>query len=150
MCLCYLFTAKTAWQLVNRKADFFYKTNRFESIRIANWNALVTARSSSGGVTVRYVLPDLWMTSYLHAVGHHREMSILLQQVTSLQRRAQANTPPASHWLLRVYTPRLDEFIVQRVSGRSLQWTVALFKAATTRTAYTALLNTEYWMTRLT
>ena len=50
MCLCYLFSAKTAWQLVNRNADFFYKTNRFESIRItnriesiriANWNALV-------------------------------------------------------------------------------------------------------------
>ena len=35
MCLCYLFSAKTAWQLVNRKADFFYKTNRFESIRKA-------------------------------------------------------------------------------------------------------------------
>jgi len=43
MCLCYLFSAKTAWQLVNRKADFFYKTNWFESIRIANWNALATA-----------------------------------------------------------------------------------------------------------
>jgi len=50
MCLCYLFSAKTARQLVNRKADFFYKTNRFESIgitnriesiRIANWNALL-------------------------------------------------------------------------------------------------------------
>ena len=24
-CLCYLFSAKTAWQLVNRKADFFIK-----------------------------------------------------------------------------------------------------------------------------
>jgi len=37
MCLCYLFSAKTAWQLVNRKADFcFYKANRFESIRITN------------------------------------------------------------------------------------------------------------------
>ena len=23
MCLCYLFSAKTAWQQVNRKADFF-------------------------------------------------------------------------------------------------------------------------------
>jgi len=34
MCLCYLFSAKR--QLVNRKADFFYKTNRFESIRITN------------------------------------------------------------------------------------------------------------------
>ena len=50
MCLCYLFSAKTAWQLVNRKADFlqnvFYKTNRFESIRIANWNALMQASCS--------------------------------------------------------------------------------------------------------
>ena len=36
MCLCYLFSAKTAWQLVNQKADFFYKTNRIESIRITN------------------------------------------------------------------------------------------------------------------
>jgi len=50
MCLCYLFSAKTARQLVNRRADFFCKTNifesiritnRIESIRIANWNALV-------------------------------------------------------------------------------------------------------------
>jgi len=31
MCLCYLFSAKTAWQLVNRKTDFYQKTNRFES-----------------------------------------------------------------------------------------------------------------------
>jgi len=32
MCLCYLFSAKTAWQLMNRKADL-KKTdsNRFES-----------------------------------------------------------------------------------------------------------------------
>jgi len=30
MCLCYLFSAKTAWQLVNRKADFL----RNESILI--------------------------------------------------------------------------------------------------------------------
>jgi len=29
--------------IVNRKADFFYKTNRFESTRIANWNALLHA-----------------------------------------------------------------------------------------------------------
>ena len=38
---------KTAWQLVNRQADFLLKesiriTNRIESIRIANWNALVS------------------------------------------------------------------------------------------------------------
>jgi len=44
MCLCYLFSAKTARQLVNQKAGFFF-TKRIdlhnESIRIANWNALV-------------------------------------------------------------------------------------------------------------
>ena len=33
MCLCYLLTAKTAWQLVNRKADFF--TKRIDSNRFA-------------------------------------------------------------------------------------------------------------------
>jgi len=32
MCLCYLFSAKTAWQLVNRKADFLHN----ESIRVTN------------------------------------------------------------------------------------------------------------------
>ena len=32
MCLCYLVSAKTAWQLVNRKADFLQN----ESIRITN------------------------------------------------------------------------------------------------------------------
>jgi len=26
MCFCYLFSAKSVWQLVNRKTDFFYKT----------------------------------------------------------------------------------------------------------------------------
>ena len=33
MCLCYLFSAKTAWQLVNRNADFFSEN---ESIRLTN------------------------------------------------------------------------------------------------------------------
>jgi len=43
MCLCYLFSAKTARQLLNRKADFFTKRidSHNESNRIANWNALV-------------------------------------------------------------------------------------------------------------
>ena len=43
MCLCYLFSAKTARQLVNRKADFFTKRidSHNESNRIANWNALL-------------------------------------------------------------------------------------------------------------
>ena len=35
MCLCYLFSAKTAWQLVNRNADFFSEN---ESIRIDSLN----------------------------------------------------------------------------------------------------------------
>jgi len=34
MCLCYLFSAKTAWQLVNRKADYLQN----ESIRIDSHN----------------------------------------------------------------------------------------------------------------
>jgi len=49
MCLCYLFGAKTAWQLVNRKADLFYKTNPFESIRITSqidWNRELECSSS--------------------------------------------------------------------------------------------------------
>jgi len=37
---------------VNRKADFFYKTNRFESIRIANWNALVRDGCGPGSALV--------------------------------------------------------------------------------------------------
>jgi len=36
MCLCYLFSAKTAWQLVNRNADFFSENESFESIRLTN------------------------------------------------------------------------------------------------------------------
>jgi len=35
MCLCYLFSAITAWQQVNRNADFFQKK---ESIRIDSHN----------------------------------------------------------------------------------------------------------------
>ena len=88
MCLCYLFSAKTAWQLVNRKADIFYKTNGFESIhitnrigsiRIANWNALmigwrdvtesvVTIRSPCCGYSMAWCVElkgeDLWIYSH--------------------------------------------------------------------------------------
>ena len=44
MCLCYLLCAKTAWRLVNPKADFFQNESiridsHNESIRVANWNA---------------------------------------------------------------------------------------------------------------
>jgi len=39
----------------------------------------------------------LWMTSYLHIMGHI--MSIPLQRVTSLRRRAQASGSAASYWL---------------------------------------------------
>jgi len=31
---------------------------------------MALARSSSAGVAIRYVLPVLWMTSYLHIMGH--------------------------------------------------------------------------------
>jgi len=31
---------------------------------------MAVARSSSGGVAIRYVLPILWTTSYLHIMGH--------------------------------------------------------------------------------
>jgi len=31
---------------------------------------MAVARSSSAGVAIRYVLPVLWMTSYLHIMGH--------------------------------------------------------------------------------
>jgi len=43
MCLCYLFNAKTAWQLVNRKAYFLQN----ESIRIDShneWNRIDSNR----------------------------------------------------------------------------------------------------------
>ena len=46
---------------MNRKADFFYKTNWFKSIcitnRIANWNALLRTPSSLASFKSRCVLP---------------------------------------------------------------------------------------------
>jgi len=46
MCLCYLFSAKTAWQLVNQKADHSHN----ESNRVANWNALPPASYQTDAV----------------------------------------------------------------------------------------------------
>ena len=52
---------------------------------------------------IRYVVPVLWMTSYLHHVDHsYGGMSIPLQRVTSLHRRAQSSGPAVSYWLCRV------------------------------------------------
>ena len=51
------------------------------------------ARSSSGSIAIRYVLPVSWMTSYLHRP---------LQRVTSLCRCVHVNAPAASYWLRRV------------------------------------------------
>jgi len=45
MCLCYLFSAKTARQLVNRKADFFLQN---ESIQIDSHNELNRFESRIG------------------------------------------------------------------------------------------------------
>ena len=42
-----------------------------------------------------YVLPVSWLTSHLCITG----MSIALQRMTSLSRRAQINDPAASYWL---------------------------------------------------
>jgi len=36
MCLCYLFSAKKCMTTSESKGRLFYKTNRFESIRITN------------------------------------------------------------------------------------------------------------------
>jgi len=58
---------KTAWQLVNQKANFFTKRidshkNRIESIRIANWNAL-----EQSWCTGRY--DALYVQRYRHTTG---------------------------------------------------------------------------------
>jgi len=45
------------------KYDVIHKTVRFSPISCTLPTAV--ARSSSGGVVIRYVLPVLWMTSYL-------------------------------------------------------------------------------------
>jgi len=61
---------------VNRKADFFYKTyrfesiritNRIESIRIANWNALVC---KIGPLNAREVVPGSWSWSCKNGFAH--------------------------------------------------------------------------------
>ena len=64
---------------------------------------MAVARSSSDGVAIRYVVPVLWMTSYLNHVDHsYGGMSIPLQRVTSLHRRAQSSGLAVSYWLCRV------------------------------------------------
>jgi len=67
---------------------------------------MAVARSSSGGVAIHYVLPVLWMTSYLHIMVHMavaRSSSggklIPLWRVTLLRRRAHDNASAASYWL---------------------------------------------------
>jgi len=59
--------------------------------------SMAVARSSSVTVTIRYVLPVLWMTSHLRL----RRVALPLQQVASLRRRAQVNASAASYWLRR-------------------------------------------------
>ena len=59
----------------------------------ANFRTLpiAVARSSSGGVAIRCVLPVLWMTPYLHVLDETGACrSIPLRRVTSLRRRVQA------------------------------------------------------------
>ena len=74
-------------------------------------------RTCSGGVAMRYVglLPVLQMTSYLHIICHYRCMTIPLQRVTLLRRRAQTNAPAMSYCLesksTRRHAPRPDESV---------------------------------------
>jgi len=98
---------------------------------------MAVARSFSGGVAICYFLPVLWMTSCSHiGNGSYGNVSIPLQRVASLRRRAQANVHAALYWLrrcpVRRRAPRLDESIVLGVPGAEsavhhclvLQWTV--------------------------
>ena len=51
--------------------------------------------ASSGSVAIYYVLPVLWMTSYLRIIEHEVSTSSMpLQRVTSPRRRARATAPP--------------------------------------------------------
>ena len=74
MCLCYLFSAKTAWQLVNRKSDFFLQN---ESIRYANRidsnHELECSIASSGQPSVRGQLKNRTVKSreVNFALGNH-------------------------------------------------------------------------------
>ena len=38
------------------------------------------ARASSGGVAIRYLLPVLWMTSYLHIMAVYMGAGVTLEQ----------------------------------------------------------------------
>ena len=80
-------------------------------------HVLPVAMARSGGVAMRYVglLPVLQMTSYLHIICHYRCMTIPLQRVTLLRRRAQTNAPAMSYCLesksTRRHAPRPDESV---------------------------------------
>jgi len=72
---------------------------------------MAVARSSSGSVTIRYVFPVLWMTSFFHS-RPYGGMSITLQR-----RCAQANAAAAWCWLLSVYGGFSDYTSLMHVSG---------------------------------
>jgi len=84
---------KTACQLVNRKADFFYTTNRFESIRmnesnpIANWNALI-----GGGLTVA------WCSEHLaYHIVENSSVTEIHQLDVGVKTHSCTETPPVAH-----------------------------------------------------
>jgi len=58
--------------------------------------AIAVARSFTGGVAIRYVLPVLWMTSLLRCITDRIQAS---QCRCSEWRRPHANAPAASYWL---------------------------------------------------
>jgi len=57
---------------VIRKADFFYKTNRFKSIRIANWNALLSRSVPSIDSVVSLSLLD-WLSIDISAGANEQQ-----------------------------------------------------------------------------
>ena len=77
-----------------------YISDRHEKNRACKtWPWLCPALYS--GVEIRYKFPVLWTTSCFTQWAV-RSVSIPLQRVTPLRRRAQANAPAASYWFRRV------------------------------------------------
>ena len=67
MCLCYLFSAKTVRQLVNRKADFF--TKRIDSNRELECSTRYTVLVVSRTLFPRGIAADIWRSRADRRVG---------------------------------------------------------------------------------
>ena len=98
-CFCVIYLVKkAAWQRVNRKTDFFYKTNIFESIRItnridsiwiANWNALAL---SAGCSLLLHMSQIAWCTCVLGTRMYCAKMAKKIAQTTPWVRKTSRQT----------------------------------------------------------